>query len=89
MKHVDLTRPGFYMHAKALDVFIEVLHDGRYRWWNLGYTGQPWMLPRKVPYGDVSKLKPQGWVALSVEQMNTPRVKPGLPKGASVHGTQT
>lgn len=45
--------PGFYMHANAMDCCIEIIKvqyrdskriKARVRWWNLGFTGNAWVL---------------------------------------------
>jgi hypothetical protein len=47
----------YYMHKAAKDVFIEVLRvmgpsddslSVLVQWWNLGFTGNPWMLPNRT-----------------------------------------
>ena len=76
---------GFWMHEKAMDVFLEgltVLPGGRIsgRWWNLGYTGNPWCLdnsPRGVRIApeDVSK-----WININ-DRVTNVRTKSGVPDG--------
>lgn len=47
----------YYMHKAAKDVFIEILRvmgpsdnslSVLVQWWNLGFTGNPWMLPNRT-----------------------------------------
>lgn len=47
----------YYMHKAAKDVFVEVLRvmgesddslSVLVQWWNLGFTGNPWMLPNRT-----------------------------------------
>jgi hypothetical protein len=44
---------GLYKHKNSMDVFIKVLRTTyrdlnkvkmKVEWWNLGYTGNPWLL---------------------------------------------
>lgn len=41
----------FLVHDKFKDVFIEVLqtkgHRTLIRWWNIGFSGNPWQVPVK------------------------------------------
>jgi len=41
----------YLVHEQMKDVFIEVLEHKiertRIRWWNLGFTNKPWMIPVK------------------------------------------
>jgi hypothetical protein len=63
------------MHKNAMDIFIEVIRsdpDSKFvRWWNLGYTGNPWRMDmekiRIAPEDEVN------WLPLTKEQANTPR----------------
>lgn len=72
----------YYMHKRAMDVFIEVLglvvteSDGSMsmlvQWWNLGYTGNPWMLPNRTggPLQQVIHIKKgqvQNWIEFNPE----------------------
>jgi hypothetical protein len=83
---------GYYMHKDCADVFIQVVkmayRGPRYSkikviWWNLGYTGNPWMVPSRAMSGietiKINNDKLKDWVQLTCEQFVTPRLKPGLP----------
>jgi hypothetical protein len=61
-------KPGYYIHEAAMDVFIEILKPqyqdekrfkGRVRYWNLGFTGNPWVIgfnePIEIQAKDFSK----------------------------------
>jgi hypothetical protein len=46
-------KKGYYKHTECKDIFIEILNPqyqdtkrfkGRVRYWNLGFTGNPWVL---------------------------------------------
>lgn len=80
-------RPGFWMHENGMDVCIEVLkvqyRDSKRvilkaRWWNLGYTGNPWVI---FPRPETLKLKPEDlskWHNIT-GKMLTPRKASGMP----------
>ena len=77
---------GFYMHKDAMDVCMEVVRipyrdNKRYRlkirWWNLGYTGNPWLLDPMLFSLTIFKTDAH-WIYIN-NLMNKKRLKPGLP----------
>lgn len=68
---------GFYRHNQFKDVFIEIIKSqyqdakrfkGRVRWWNLGFTGNPWILfpnePIEINRKDMNDWKPYSFDAI-------------------------
>lgn len=73
-----------YMHRNAMDLCIQVLkiqyRDSRriklkVRWWNLGYTGNPW--PLEMERIEIKTSDWLNWRPLSFEDFNTPRAHVG------------
>lgn len=61
---------GFWVHENSMDMFVEVLavydvHPDyiktKFRCWNKGYTGQPWMMLPKIFRGKVLKKDLPKW----------------------------
>lgn len=85
-------RPGFWMHENAMDVCIEIIKvqygdqkrtKFKVRWWNLGYTGNPWLIPYPDQFARPSVLELQNkdfskWHNIT-HKMHTPRKASGLP----------
>lgn len=66
---------GFYKHNECKDVFIEVLKPqyqdskrfkGRIRYWNLGFTGYPWVLKHNEPV-EITSDQYNNWQKYSLE----------------------
>ena len=85
-------RRRFWMHENCLDVCIEVLKNWRFkpgvltlkvRWWNLGYSGNPFMIPNEsgMPLVETIEIKVEDWKKWKCidDIMHNPRKAPGLP----------
>jgi hypothetical protein len=73
----------FYMHRKSLDVFIEVVGEGKDKvyvnFWNLGCTGKPWLVDnQRFPLSTLD-LDESAWVELTADDLMEPRHVHGLP----------
>lgn len=57
----------FYMHKRAMDIFIQVLNvnNDQYtvQYHNLGYTGNPWLLP--VPISTITISDLTEWIEIN------------------------
>lgn len=79
---------GFYMHENGMDCCLEIMRiqysDSKRviikaRWWNLGYSGNPWPI---FPQFETVKIKAEDrpkWKNIT-HLMNIPRKKSGLPE---------
>lgn len=74
----------FLMHKNAMDVCIEVTfknaHRTYIRYWNLGYTGKPWLVDGEEYVIPTDELNTDNWNLITPEQLTTARVNAGLPK---------
>lgn len=83
-----MMRCGFWMHVNSMDVCLEVCRVPYYdakrvkvkgRWWNLGYTGNPWMISgMKLESLEIPTEQLKNWVFIS-GKTQIARTKPGLP----------
>lgn len=78
----------FIMNKKSMDICSEVLEISslnddsvtiKVRFWNLGYSGDPWILTGEFDSFDIKFTDVTDWVVLSDEQISTPRTKSGIP----------
>lgn len=68
-------RRGYYMHKDEMDCFIEILRSqyqdskrfkGRARWWNLGFTGNPWVIRENDPI-EIRVKDIKNWIPINPE----------------------
>lgn len=80
-------RPGFWMHENGMDCCIEVLRiqysdqkrvKVKARWWNLGYTGNPWLIDPKIETIELKRADLPKWHNIT-HKMHTPRKASGMP----------
>lgn len=75
----------FMMHRQAMDVCIEIVMKSAertwVRYWNLGYSGKPWLIDGEQYLLPTEILNSDDWSILTPEQMTTPRVHAGNPSG--------
>lgn len=80
-------RRGFYMHENAMDVAIEVTRvqyedskriKFRGKYWNLGYSGTPWLIFHQDFALEINKADLPKWICIN-SKMTTKRMKSGLP----------
>lgn len=74
---------NFMMHKNAMDVCLEVSfkngHLTYVKYWNLGYSGKPWLLDSNEYIIHTEVLNSDDWNILTPEQLTTPRANSGLP----------
>jgi hypothetical protein len=81
-----MKRHRFYMHKNSMDICLEILKSHQYNinpdrysirgmWWNLGYTGNPWVchLGHRFEIHNASE-----WIDVT-HTMHNIRTKPGPP----------
>lgn len=80
-------RPGFWMHENGMDCCIEVIRVQysdqkriivKARWWNLGYTGNPWLIDPRVETIKLNRQDLSKWHNIT-NKMTTPRKASGMP----------
>lgn len=81
-------RPGFWMHENGMDVCIEVKRvqysDSKrlklkVLWWNLGYSGNPFLIYYNEQKVEILKKDLHKWHGISGKVFQK-RTSPGLPK---------
>lgn len=77
------------MHESCFDAFLEVLEVPyqddkriliRARWWNLGYTGNPWCLGMGADTVEIARSDLTKWKNIN-SAVTSVRTKPGVPGG--------
>lgn len=88
----ELKKGAFIMHKEALDCCVEIMEvldtaptdPPRIvgRWWNLGYTGRPWLCQNasKVYRLQIGPKEATNWLLLTLDDLETPRIQEGPPR---------
>lgn len=81
-------KPGkFYMHNRAMDIYIQVLGVNFDTTdflsldvfiWNLGYSGKPYIIEQDQHY-TIKPSEVPNYIEITMDQIKIPRTKSGLP----------
>lgn len=71
-------RHGYYRHKAFRDVYIEIINPqykdekkfkGRVNWWNLGFTGDPWIMRHNDPI-EIEAKEFKNWTRIYISDIS-------------------